>query len=635
MGFDIRRHCPEKVVSARTAVGRIKNGSRVFIGSGCGEPQHLIHAMVADRSIQDIMIYQMLAFTLGEYLKDDDFLERFALKLFFVSAPMRWAALEGKIDYIPAYLSEIPSFFKTNQIGLDTALIQVSPPDAFGFVSLGVSVDVTRQAVRSAGRVIAQVNPRMPRTYGDGFIHVDDIDDIVAFEEELVEHVPEIQEETIARRIGGYVSELIDDGSTLQVGYGMLPYAILRYLDLKSDLGVHTHMITDAFVPLFQKGVITNRKKNYLPDRAVATFCMGTRAIYDYIDNNPSFYFGAADFVTNPGVVGKNDNFISISSALEVDLTGQVCSDSVGRMFFSGTADQANFIRGAALSRGGLSIIVLPSTGRNGAVSRIVANLREGAGLATLRSDVNFVVTEYGIAQLQGKSIYQRVIELAQIAHPDFREALIASAKRSNYIFADQLPPPAVDLAFIEAYKDRIQLKNGKTMTVRPLLPSDEIAYRNFYYSLTRDTIYFRFFHNIDVFSRKMAQRHWAELDYRKNITLIGLVRNKGNNEVIAMATYAHSNAEFAEVAFVVREDHQGLGIASRMLRALEKIAIQNGYKGFQATVLEENIAMRHVLLSRYPKAEVSRSNHEVRLVMRFSPGGGNQAPNRTHPGAG
>jgi acyl-CoA hydrolase/RimJ/RimL family protein N-acetyltransferase len=618
MNIDSKSLARSKVVAAETAVSNLKNGSRVFIGSGCGEPQHLIHAMVKDAKIQDIMLFQMLAFTFGDYLKTDDFGRRFALKLFFVSNEMREAAYEGKIDYIPSYLSEIPNLFKSNQIGLDAALIQISPPDKFGYASLGVSVDVTREAVRNAKLVIAQINPRMPCTHGDGYIHIDEIDYLVPFEEELVENIPEDLDADVAERIAMYVSELIDDGSTLQVGYGYLPYAILKYLDNKKDLGIHTQMISDAFIPLFQKGVINNRKKNLLTDRAVATFCMGSRLAYDYIDNNPCFYFGTADFVNNPSVIGQNDNFISISSALEVDLTGQVCSDSVGRMFFSGTGDQANFIRGAALSKGGFSIIALPSTDMNGTVSRIVASFKEGAGIATLRADVHFVVTEYGIAQLKGKSIYQRAIELTQIAHPDFRANLIESAKQNHYIFADQLPPPAEDLIFIEAYKSQIKLRNGKTLSVRPLLPADEIAYRNFFYSLKQETIFFRFFRHIRVFSHKMAQDHWAQLDYRRNITLIGQVRRKGNREMMAIGSYAGFEDGRAEVAFVVREDFQGMGIASYLLKKLEEIAITNGYKGFYATVLPENKAMLRVFLKSMPNAVVKQAGNEVRVIMDF-----------------
>ena len=622
MTMDIKSDFPEKVVSAQSALKKIKNGSRVFIGSGCGEPQHLIHAMVSDPDIEDIMIYQMLSFTFNRYLDDASFFNRFALKLFSLTNPMRQAAFEGKIDYIPAYISDIPGFFRNNQISLDAALIQISPPDRFGLASLGVSVDVTREAVRNAKMVIAQVNPRMPRTHGNSFIHIDDIDYLIPHREDLLEYVPDIPEEETVQRIARYLSELIDDGSTLQVGYGQMPYAILKYMDHKNDLGLHTHMITDMFIPLIEKGVVTNRNKNFFTDRAVATLCMGSRKAYDYIDDNPIFYFGTADFVNNPRVIGQNDNFISISSALEVDVTGQVCSDSIGEQFFSGTGDQASFIRGAALSKGGLSIIALSSTGKNGSVSRIVAGLSAGAGLATLRADVNFVVTEYGIAQLKGKSIYQRVIELAQVAHPAFREEVIEGAKKSRYIFSDQLPPPAEDLMFIEEYKSRIQLKNRQTMVVQPLLPSDEIAYRNFFYSLEEETIYFRFFRHINLFSRQMAQRHWANLDYRKNISLIGLMRKKGNREIMAIGTYAGGDNRYAEIAFVVREDFQGMGVATYLLGELEKIAIKNGYAGFFATVLAKNKGMLHIFKKRYPDAGITRKGDEIEILMDFSAAG-------------
>mgnify|MGYP003970488977 CR=1 FL=1 len=609
----------EKTVSAKTAISYIKNGSRIFISAASGEPQHLIEALVHEKRIQDIMIYQMMAITLGKYLLDDTFANRFILKLFYITHNMQEAAKEGKVDYVPAYLSEIPDLFSSNQISLDVALIQISPPDQFGYASLGVSVDITKEAVRSAGIVIAQVNPKMPCTHGDGFLHINDIDYLVPFEEDLVELVPHQTDQWVTQRIARYVAELVDDGSTLQVGYGFVPYSLLPFLQNKNDLGIHTQMITDAFLPLFENGNITNKRKTLLKDRAVATFCMGTRKIFDYIDNNPVFYFRTADFVNNPGVIAQNDNFISICSAMEVDLTGQVCTDSVKRYLFNGTGDQANFIRGATMSKGGFSIFALPSTAKNNTVSRIVANLNEGAGLATLRADVNFVVTEYGIAQLKGKSIYQRVIELAQIAHPDFREELIDKAKANRYIFVDQLPPSTNDLIFLEDYKSQTYLKNRKLMSVRPLLPSDEIAYRNFFYKLQKETIYLRFFQNINVFSRKMAQDHWSYLDYRNNISLICQIRNKGNKEIVAIGTYAGLEDAQAEVAFVVREDFQGLGIASYLLMKLEAIAKENGYKQFIATSLVKNQSMKHIFLKRYPSAIIKESTTDIEFVMDLS----------------
>ena len=615
----LKNYCPKKLMGAEEAVSKIKRGSRVFIGTGCGEPQHLIKTMVNDISMQDIMIYQMLSLTLSQFINDESFFRRFSLKLFFISNAMRKAAFEGKIDYIPVYLSEIPKLFSNQRIGLDVALIQVSPPDKFGYCSLGVSVDITRAGVENAGLTIAQVNPRMPRTFGDSFVHVDEIDYMVLHEEPLVEALPRIKDNEVSRRIGLYVSQLVCNGDTLQIGFGHLPYAILQYLDKKKDLGIHTQLITDGFLPLFEKNVITNKRKTLLPGMVVASLCMGSEKIYNYVDNNPKFYFRSSEFVNNPNVIARNDNLVSISSALEVDLTGQVCSDSMGYLFYSGIGDQVDFIRGSAMSNGGFSIIALPSTAKNGTVSRIVSHLSEGAGVATTRGDVNFVITEYGIAELKGKGIYQRVMELAQIAHPKFREELIEVAKKRRYIFADQLPPSSDDLLFLEDYKSILELKNGKIVEFRPLLPSDEFAYRNFFYSLQEETIYFRFFYKMKLFSHEVVQEQWASVDYRKNMSIIGLMQKGGHKEIMAIGSYAMDDENRAEVAFVVREDFQNMGIASYLLEFLERIAKENSFKGFTATVLKENAAMIHVFKERYPNARsVMDSGDSVVFQMDF-----------------
>ncbi len=628
--LDIIKGAAKKVKTGEAAISLIKRGSRVFLGTGSGEPQHLIRTLVNDKNMYDIMIYQMLSSTLGEYITDESIMRRFFIKLFFISARMRQAAFEGKIDYIPAYLSEIPKLFKNNHIGLDVALVQVSPPCRHGFCSLGVSVDVTLPAIQAAKMIIAQVNPKMPRTMGDSFVHVDQIDYLVPFEEPLVIAVPTLHNQEVARRIGFYVSELIEDGATLQIGFGSLPNAILTSLENKKNLGLHTQMITDDMLPLLQKGVITNSQKTLLPGKAVASLCAGTEAIYDYVNNNPLFYFRSSDYVNDPNVIAKNDNFVSISSALEVDLTGQICTDSVGFKFYSGIGDQADFIRGAAMSKGGFSIIALPSTAKNETVSRIVSNLSEGAGVGTLRGDVNFVVTEYGIAELYGKGIYQRVMELSQIAHPKFREQLIDTAKKHHYIFKDQLPPRNEDLLFLERYKSHQRLKKGKSMAVRPLLPSDEFAYRNFFYSLKEETVYYRFFQRIKVFSHEMAQQHWASMDYRSNVSVIGLVRNKGRKEIMSLGSYAEAEDNRAEIAFVVREDFQGQGVASYLLDVLENIAEQNGYTGFTAIVLRDNASMLKVFQKRYPKMKVSADEGDLMIVMDFATD--KAAPNDPEP---
>ncbi len=609
-----------KMVSAQEAVSKIKRGNRVFIGTGCGEPQHLIKAMVTDQNLQDVMLYQMLSYTLSQFIDNESFSKRFSLKLFFISRSMRKAAFEGKIDYIPAYLSRISSLFSSQRIGLDAALVQVSPPDPFGYCSLGVSVDITRAGLEHARTVIAQVNPRMPRTWGDSFIHVDEIDYLVPYEEPLVQFFPTLQDNEVSRRIGHYISQLVDDGATLQVGFGNLPYHILKFLDGKKDLGLHTHVITDGFLPLFEKKVITNKKKSLLPDRIVTSFCMGSQKLYHFVDNNPAFYFRSSDFVNDPLVIARNDNLITISAALEVDLTGQVCTDSLGDRFYSGIGDQVDFLRGSSMSKGGFSIIALPSTAHNGRVSRIVPSLSEGAGVATTRGDVNFVITEYGIAELSGKSIYQRVMELSQIAHPKFREELIEVARKRHYIFKDQLPPSTDDLIFIEGYKSSFTLNSGKTVEFRPLLPSDEFAYRNFFYSLQEKTIYFRFFYKMRNFTHEVVQKQWASLDYRQNISIIGLAQKGGHKEIIAIGSYAKEDDHRAEVAFVVREDYQGRGVGSFLLKLLEQIAKQNGFSAFTATVLRDNANMLKVFKKRYPSAKMTfSSGNEVQVHMDFA----------------
>jgi acyl-CoA hydrolase/GNAT superfamily N-acetyltransferase len=561
----------------------------------------------------------MLSSTLSRYIADKSFQQRFSLKLFFISASMRKAAFEGKIDYIPAYLSQIPRLFASHRIGLDVALVQVSPPDKFGYCSLGVSVDITRSGLENSRLVIAQVNPLMPRTWGDSFVHVDEIDWLVPYEEALVEMVPTEKDNEIALRIGHFVSQLVDDGATLQVGFGHLPYAIMQYLDSKKDLGLHTQLITDGLLPLFEKNVITNKRKTLLPGRVVASLCMGSQKLYDYVNNNPTFYFRSSEYVNDPTIIARNDNLVSISSALEVDLTGQICSDSMGYLFYSGIGDQVDFLRGSSMSDGGFSIVALPSTAQNGAVSRIVSHLSEGAGVATTRGDVNFVITEYGIAELQGKSIYQRVMELAQIAHPKFREQLVNVAKKRHYIFGDQLPPSTEDLLFLEGYKRTLKLKNGKTAEFRPLLPSDEIAYRNFFYSLQEKTIYMRFFYRMRSFSHEVVQKHWASVDYHKNMSIIGLVQKGGHKEIVAIGTYAYDREQVAEIAFVVREDYQSMGIASYLLEVLEQIAKENNYRHFQASVLRENSAMIQVFKKRYPDLKITtQSGNEVLIEMEL-----------------
>ncbi|PID74640.1 MAG: hypothetical protein CSB28_02170 [Desulfobacterales bacterium] len=349
---------------------------------------------------------------------------------------------------------------------------------------------------------------------------------------------------------------------------------------------------------------------------------MGSRKLYEYVHKNPMFFFRSSEFVNDPNFIAKNDHFISISSALEVDLTGQVCSDSKDLLFYSGMGTQVDFIRGASMSKGGFSIMVLPSTAQNGKVSRIVPFLSEGAGVATTRGDVDIIVTEYGIAEMGRRSISQRVIELARIAHPKFRTWLIEEAKKRRYVFPDQLPLITEDLIFLESYRGSLPIADGKNVEFRPLLPCDEFESRNFYYSLQETSIYYRFFSKRKVFSRQMLQQQWAYLDYHKNMSLIGLVQRGKRKRIVAIGSYAEAAKNTAEVAFLVKEDMHGMGIASFLLKSLEDIARKNQYKKFIATVLAENQKMLRVFTKRYPHARIEQVNREwVEIHMPFEPG--------------
>ena len=627
----MRDRYPRKVRKVDRAIKEVRQGSRVFIGTGCGEPQYLLKHLVSYPAARDMELYQILPFTLGKYLDKEDFLDRFTIKAFFVSLSLRKAAEEGKINYVPAYLSEFPRLFDTKRIGLEVALIQVTPPDEHGFCSLGVSVDITKSAVRNADLVIAQVNPQMPKTWGDSFVHVGDIDILVPHEESLYQTVPPALNET-ARRIGYFASRLIENGATLQVGFGKIPNAVLAFLKDKRDLGVHTQMISDGFIDLIESGVITNKRKNFHPGKIITSLAMGTEKLYRFVNNNPMVEFRPSEYVNDPNIIAQNDNLVSISTALEIDVTGQVCSDSLGYTFYSGMGDQVDFIRGANRSKGGISIIAMPSTAKGGKVSRIVSHLSEGAGVSNTRADTKYVVTEYGIAQLYGKDIYQRVMELVQVAHPRFRKPLMEKAKLHHYIFQDQIAPPKEDWMALERYTVDLTLPNGTKIHFRPIRPSDEFMSRNFFYKLEEKSIYYRFFQNVRSWPHEKAQK-WTNITYGKDMALVGIIQNEGVEEIIAVGRYAYDpeTPGYAMLAFIVREDFQGNGITKFLLNHLEKIAKENNYKGLTATVMEENAPMIHILRKHYPDAQIAREGGGI-LSFRMDFENNDTKPNNETP---
>jgi 4-hydroxybutyrate CoA-transferase len=412
-----------KLVTAAEAVTKIKSNDRVVVGHAVGEPSDLIDAMIANKAnYENVELVHMVAMGKGEYVKEG-MEEHFYHNSIFVGASTREAVECGRADFTPCFFHEVPKLFRNGYLPVDVALIQISLPDEHGYCSFGVSNDYTKPAAECAKTIIAEVNRNMPRTLGDSFIHVSQIDYIVEASHPLIElKPPKIGE--VEKAIGRNCASLIEDGSTLQLGIGAIPDAVLLFLKDKKDLGIHSEMISDGVVELVEAGVITNKKKTLHPGKIVVTFLMGTKRLYEFVNDNPMVESYPVDYVNDPTVIMKNYKMVSINSCVQVDLMGQICSESVGIRQISGVGGQVDFVRGASMGKDGKSIIAMPSTAAKGKVSKIVPILDEGAAVTTSRNDVDYVVTEYGIADLKGKTLRERAKALINIAHPDFREAL-------------------------------------------------------------------------------------------------------------------------------------------------------------------------------------------------------------------
>jgi len=423
----------ERITTAEDAVRRITSGMRIYLTGNCSVPQHLLRALVARAGeLSDVEIVQVLTVGSADYVAPE-MAGHLRVNTLFISDNVRQAVNEGRADFTPVCLSEIPGLFRTGRLPLDAALVQVSPPDEHGFCSFGIEVGITKPAAQSARMVIAEMNERMPRTLGDSFIHISKLDAIVPVRYPL----PEIQmaeSSETADRIAGHVAGLIPDGATLQTGIGAIPDAVLRRLSGHKDLGVHTELFSDGIVDLIERGVITGEKKTLHPGKVVAGFVLGTQRLYDFIHDNPVIEFHPTDYVNDPLVIAQNAKMVAINSAIEVDLTGQVCADSIGPRLYSGVGGQLDFIYGASRSVGGVPVIALPATALDGTVSRIVPLLKPGAGVTTTRNHVRYIVTEFGVADLYGKTVRQRARALIAVASPGFREQLERAARELRYI---------------------------------------------------------------------------------------------------------------------------------------------------------------------------------------------------------
>lgn len=433
------RDYSRKLTTADEALQCVKSGMRVYIQPGCAEPETLVEALMRrGPSVYDVEIVHMMTMGCAPYVAPE-MAGHFRHNAMFIGPNVRDAINEGRADYTPIYLGEIEELFESGAMPIDVALLQLSPPDSHGFCSFGLGVDTSLTAANCARYVIAHINDQMPRTYGDSFIHVSKLHAIVEASRPLCEaKKPQIAETHVA--IAKNVAGLIEDGAVLQIGIGGIPDAVLPFLMDRKDLGGHSEMVSDAVIPLIEAGVLTGARKNFKPRKIIVGFVLGTRRMFEFVDNNPIFEFHPTAYTNHPVLIGRNDNMVAINSALQIDLTGQVCSDSIGNRFYSGIGGQVDFLRGAAYSKGGKPIIALASTAKEGQLSRIVPSLNAGAGVVTTRGLVRYVATEFGVAYLHGKSIRERAKALIEIAHPKFRDELYQYCEQTKWL---QRPPTA------------------------------------------------------------------------------------------------------------------------------------------------------------------------------------------------
>ncbi|MFZ2448574.1 MAG: GNAT family N-acetyltransferase [Syntrophobacteraceae bacterium] len=606
----------KKKTTAREAISRIAPGQRVFIGTSCGEPQHLVTEL-ADQAVNftdlEIIRLQSLETEPISLIASDSPSHSFSIRSFYSGSTVPEALGKTRRFSVPINLSAVPQLFRTRQIPLHVALIQLSPPDDFGWMSLGVSVDITLSAALSADLVIAQVNPRMPRVLGHSFLHVDDVHLIVEYEEELIT-VPEPPRADIARIIARHVSSLIEDGSTIQIGVGELPQAAVEALADKNDLGIHTQVLTDGTMELVSRGVVTNRKKGLNEGKIVASSAIGSRNLYDFLHDNPSIEFHPSDYVNNPSLIAGHYKMVSLNMASYMDLTGQVAVDSRPENYFSGVTGMLDFIRGAAMAQQGKSILIIPSTNRNRKMSRIVPVLEKNMAVVIPRSDVYYVVSEYGAVNLFGKSLEERAVALISLAHPDFRDQLFFAARKSGLIGTTRTLKESVHAVYPLHVEEKFTI-DGVDVMVRPIKPVDERRLQEHFYNLDKNDVVQRFFHKKTTFIRDDVASMY-EIDYVKEMTIVAVVGEFGFGRIIAVGGYVLDTAKNeAEVAFSVAKDWQRKGLSKIIVRKLAEAARRNGIASFMAYTAMNNRSMVNVFKSL--PYEVVIDHEEDIIVMR------------------
>ncbi len=612
-----REEFPEKFVSGEGIFGMLHSGARIFIGTACGEPQALVRALLRhirahEGDLFDLELLQIWSLGRADFA-DGAFGKSFRHNLLFVGEGMAAAFSSGRTDYTPAFLSAVPDLIRDGTIPIDLALIQTSLPDMDGNMSLGISVDAVSAAAEEAAIVAAQANQEMPRVQGDGIVNIRDLDRVVRVDEPLLELVEPCPPPEVMDKIGRNVARIVPDGATIQVGRGGVPDAAVFHLQNKKHLGLHTEIFTDGAAELMRAGAIDNSRKTIDAGKAIASFCIGRRSTYDFIDENPQIVFRTIDRTSDPSVISRQRRMTALNTALEIDLTGQGTAESLGGRFCGGVGGEAEFIRGAAASPGGRSILALPSTRDGGSASRIVPRLGPGASATFHRCDVRYVVTEYGIADLRGKSVRDRAMSLIGISHPNFRSWLVEEAKRLSLVYQDQVYHPALYREDLEAWRTT---RTGLSIFLRPVRISDEPLLKEFFYSLSDKSLYRRFASARKDMPHSRIQE-FVTVDLSRDVVILGLVFRDGREHLIGFAQYSRNERDrLAELAVVVRDDYQRQGVGTLLHSYMTDLARKSGIAGFTAEVLEDNLpALRLIEKMGFEAVEAEGGAKEMRLI--------------------
>ncbi|MBS3757375.1 MAG: GNAT family N-acetyltransferase [Desulfobacterales bacterium] len=610
----------EKQRTVEDALGTIRSGQRVFIGSSCAEPQHLVENLVKSAHLfPDLEIVRLMSIENSPItrLAFDSQNENFSIRNIYQGSATAKHLSANRPFITPMHISAVPGLFLKRHLPIHTALIQTSPPDDFGWMSLGISVDVCQAAARAAERVIVQVNPKMPRVLGHSFIHVNDVDIIVEKDEELLtlDQLPEFE---TAHNIAKIVANLIEDGATFQLGLGATPKAILLALSDKNDLGVHTQFIIDGIMDLVSMGVITNRYKGINNGKAVASNAVGSKNLYEFVHDNPAIEFSPSDYVNNPAVIAQHNKMVSVNMVMEMDLTGQAAVDALPHNYFAGVSSMLDFVRGTDACPDGKSIILIPSTSMDGKTSRIIPTLESGA-VVVPRSDVSYVVSEYGAVNLYGKNLQERATAMISLAHPDFRDELFQKARDIGLMSPERKLSESLRSVYPVGLEESRRYCD-QTVKFRPAKPVDLRRIQEHFYNLDRQDIIARFFYEKTAFLKDDVES-MIETDYIKNLTILAVTGEFGFGTVIGLGAYMlEPNKNIAEIAFSVSRPWQAKGIATLILHKLAETAKNNGIEGLVAYTSPDNKSMIKLFRKLPYKVHSSLDNGMIILNCRFEP---------------